>query len=262
MLYRNNTGVGLELMESNNYVIRNCTFENNVPPLISNQSAFGNLKLNPDVIHETDLNRIILSGGGLTIYSVSTLNALVEDCTFRLNSASNQSIHPNRPPLFQLDGHGGAAFIRLTNLNSSSVVFRNTIFDTNSAQIGGGAVYLTVSNGASNNSIIFDGCMFRKNSVIETSGGAISVVLYNSTLQNEIMIQDCMFEDNSAVGGGAIGVVVYDVGDSQLSSDVITIKTSVFRKNHGVKEGSAVGLFSLIHEESISNHFKIQIADW
>ena len=245
-------------MEGTNYVIRNCTFENNVNPLVSNQSVSVNL----NVIQESDLDRIILSGGGLSIYSVSTLNALVEDCTFRLNSASNQLVDPDRPPLFQLDGHGGAAFIRLTKLNSSSVIFRNTVFDSNSAQIGGGAVYLTVSNGASNNSIVFDNCTFLNNSVIETSGGALSVVLYNSTLQNKFMVQDCVFEDNSAVGGGAIGVVVYDVGDFQLSSDVITIENSVFRKNHGVNEGSAVGIFSLIHEESIPNHFEIQIDDW
>ena len=256
MLYRNITGVGLELREGTNYVIRNCTFENNIKHNISNESAF----VNPDVIQESDLDIVTLSGGGLSIYSVSTLNALVEDCTFRLNSAGNQSVNPDRPPLFQLDGHGGAAFIRLTKLNGSSVVFRNTVFDTNSAQIDGGAVYLTISSGASNNSIVFDACTFRNNSVAETSGGAIAVVLYNSTLQNKFMVQDCVFEDNSAVGGGAIGVVVYDIGDFQMIPDVITIENSVFRKNHGVNEGSAVGIFSLLHVESIS--FEIQIVDW
>ena len=260
MLYRSNIGVGLELRDGTNYVIRNCTFEKNINDIVINQSLINQSAfVNLDVIQESDLDILTLSGGGLSIFSASTLNALVEDCTFRLNSASNRSVHSNRPPLFQLDGHGGAAFIRLTKLHSSSVVFRNTVFDTNSAQIGGGAVYLTISSGASNNSIVFDGCTFLNNSVAETSGGAISVVLYNST-QNEIMVQDCVFEDNSAVGGGAIGVVVYDIGDPQLSPDVITIKNSVFRKNHGVNEGSAVGIFSLLHIESIP--FEIQIVDW
>ena len=140
------------------------------------------------------------------------------------------------------------------------VWYSEIVFDTNSAQIDGGAVYLTISSGASSNSIVFDGCTFRNNSVAETFGGAISVVLYNSTLQNKILVQDCLFEDNSAVGGGAIGVVVYDIGNSQLSPEFVSIRNSVFKKNQAIKEGSAVGIFSFLRGESTL--FEIQFQNW
>ena len=253
--YRNITGIGAEFQECNNISLRNCTFENNFNRITKKFSRF-----NPDFIQAEDLDKIALSGGGLNIFSGETLTALIEDCRFLYNYVILESIETFKPPLFQLDANGGAAFIRLTKLNGSSVVFRNTVFDTNSAQIDGGAVYLTISSGASNNSIVFDGCIFRNNSVAETSGGAISVVLYNSTLQNKILVQDCVFEDNSAVGGGAIGVVVYDIGNSQLSPEFVSIKNSVFKKNRAIKEGSAVGIFSFLRGESTP--FEIQFQNW
>ena len=252
---RNITGIGAEFRECNSIFLRNCTFENNFNRITKNFSRF-----NPDFIQAEDLNTIALSGGGLNIFSGETLTALIEDCRFFYNLVILESIKSYKPPLFQLDANGGAAFIRLTKLHSSSVVFRNTVFDTNSAQIDGGAVYLTISSGASNNSIVFDGCTFLNNSVAETSGGAISVVLYNATLHNKIIVQDCVFEDNSAVGGGAIGVVVYGIGDSQLSPKLVSIRNSVFKKNQATKEGSAVGVFSFIRVESTP--FEIQFQNW
>ena len=195
-------------------------------------------------------NLLSLSSGGLNIYSMATVNALIEDSVFVHNTASNIGLHRDRPPLLQLDGHGGAVYVRLRNPNNSNIVFRNTVFDSNGAQIDGGAVYLSMSSGAGYNSIRFNNCSFYNNSVIDTSGGAISVVLFNASVGNEIAVQNCVFEGNSAHGGGAIGIVVYDVLDSEQNPDSVVIRNSTFRNNRAVREGSAVGIFSLLDSDT------------
>jgi predicted outer membrane repeat protein len=246
-IIRNIIGIALELREGTDYVIRNCTFEENLNNISSNQPSFANL----DFFQVMDLDNFLsLSSGGLNIYSMATVNALIEDSVFVHNTASNIGLHRDRPPLLQLDGHGGAVYVRLRNPNNSNIVFRNTVFDSNGAQIDGGAVYLSMSSGAGYNSIRFDNCSFYNNSVIDTSGGAISVVLFNASVGNEIAVQNCVFEGNSAHGGGAIGIVVYDVLDSEQNPDSVVIRNSTFRNNRAVREGSAVGIFSLLDSDT------------
>ena len=253
---RNITGVALEFFESNNIILRNCTFEANV-----NQITHRHAQFNHSTIKLDDLDELALSGGGLNILAknLSSLTALIEGCRFTRNGVIFDSKTSRRPPLFQVDGHGGGAYIRLSAVSNSNVTFSNTVFDSNSAQIDGGAIYISMSNGASHNYIRFDNCQFYNNSVTDTSGGAISVVLYNSTKQNEVLVQDCVFEENSATGGGAIGFVIYDIGGLPYNHTV-SVENSTFKRNRAVTEGSAIGTYGLIHVDEAS--FKIQIQNW
>jgi hypothetical protein len=156
-------------------------------------------------------------------------------------------------------------YIWLKGIKNSRVVFRGTIFDSNSAQIDGGAVQVAMSIGTRNTSIIFDNCSFFNNVANETSGGALSVVLnnINATSSTKISIHDSVFENNSAVGGGAIGIVVYNTRPDGIQTfPNVSVQSSCFRNNHAVAEGSAIGMFSLLSSLSKGLVNGIQIENW
>jgi predicted outer membrane repeat protein len=251
-IFRNTFGLGMQLEEVNNLLLKNCTFVANV-----NHRTHDGGDFDESFMRVNDLDTFGLSGGGLYARaSTSSLIALIEDCRFVNNKDTFDFNKSKRPPLFRLDGHGGGAFIRITKVANSSVVFRNTIFDSNSAIVDGGAVYVSMSGPVSNNSIRFEHCLFYNNSVTDTSGGAISVVMYNGTKESEVVVQNCVFEENSATGGGAIGFIVYDIGD--LPDDIlVSIESSSFKHNQARTEGSAIGAYSLSHVDVVP--FQIQI---
>ncbi len=195
-----------------------------------------------------ELNILCAPGGALSVYSSNTINLLIENCTFSNNKASDRAIDDRRPPLLQLDGHGGAVFIRLNGTNGSSVHFRNSTFKWNIARIQGGAIYVSASNQAANSNFVVEDCTFTNNSAETKAGGALAIVLFDTTLNNTFMIRSSTFKGNSAVGGGAVAVILYNLYTTEYQ-DVVVFVNCLFELNTAEREGSAVGLFSLLHTD-------------
>ncbi len=182
------------------------------------------------------------------MFSNTSLNLVIENCTFSNNRANDRAIDERRPPLLQLDGHGGAVFIRLNGTNRSSVLIRNSSFESNIARIQGGAVYVSVSSQAANSNFVVEDCTFSNNSAETRAGGALAIVLFNATLNNTFVIRGSTFRGNSAVGGGAAAVIQYDIHSTEYP-DVVVFEDCLFELNTAEREGSAVGLFSLLHTD-------------
>ena len=233
----------MEARESDNVVLRNCSFETNVNSATTNEH-----RINKSSIDAPDLNALSIPGGALTVYSNSTINLVIENCVFNNNIASDRAIDDRRPPLPQLDGHGGAVFIRLNGANESRVLFRNSTFESNLARIQGGAIYVSMSSQAANSNFVVEDCTFTNNSAQTRAGGALAIVLFNTTLNNTFVIRGSTFRGNSAVGGGAVAVIQYDVHSTEYP-DVVVFEDCLFELNTAEREGSAVGLFSLLHNE-------------
>ncbi len=240
---RNITSTAIEFRESNDLVVRNCLFEANINNATTNEHH-----INKDFIDLNDLNVLFDSGGAVNLYSNSTLNLVIENCTFSDNKASDRAIDDRRPPLLQLDGHGGAMFIRLNGTNESSVLLRKSTFESNVAKIQGGAVYVSVSSQTVNSNFVVEDCTFTNNSAETRAGGALAIVLFNATLNNKFMIRGSTFRGNSAVGGGAAAVIQYDIHSTEYP-DVVVFEDCLFELNTAEREGSAVGLFSLLHTD-------------
>ena len=224
-------------------MVRNCVFESNINTARTNERH-----INKTMIDLNELNVLFDSGCALSVYSNATLNLVIENCTFSDNKASDRAIDDRRPPLLQLDGHGGAVFIRLNGTNESSVLLRNSSFESNIARIQGGAIYVSVSSQAANSNFVVEDCTFTNNSAETRAGGALAIVLFNATLNNTFMIHGSTFRENSAVGGGAVAVIQYDIHLTEYP-DVVVFENCLFELNTAEREGSAVGLFSLVHSD-------------
>ena len=218
-------------------MVRKCRFEANI-----NNATTNFCYINKSSIDLNELNILCAPGGALSVYSSNTINLVIENCTFSDNKASDRAIDDRRPPLLQLDGHGGAINIRLNG------AVRNNTFESNIARIQGGAIYVSMSHEAASNSLVVEDCSFTNNSAETRAGGALAVVLFNATLNNTFVIRGSTFRGNSAVGGGAAAVIVYDFHSIEYP-DMLIFEDCLFELNTAEREGSAVGLFSLLHSK-------------
>ena len=232
-------------MESDNFILRNCIFEAN----FNNATTDGPFS-NRNSINLNDLNYLssYSPGGAVTVFSNIPMNLEIDNCTFSNNSANDNAIDDRRPPLLQLDGHGGAMYIRLDGASGSNVLIRNSRFDSNHAQIQGGAVYMRISSETANGSFTVEDCTFTDNTAETRAGGALAIVLFNETLSNTFVIRGSTFRGNSAVGGGAVAVIQYDIHLIEFP-DVVVFENCLFELNTAEREGSAVGMFALLHTD-------------
>ncbi len=234
-------------------MVRNCLFEANI------NNATTNCYINKSRIDLNELNILCAPGGALSVYSSNTINLVIENSVFSNNKAGDVVIDDRRPPLLQLDGHGGAINIRLNGAVKSSIVLRNNTFESNIARIQGGAIYVSTLNQAANNNFAVEDCTFTNNSAETKAGGALAIVLFKETLNNTFVIRGSTFRGNSAVGGGAAAVIVYDFHSIEYP-DMLIFEDCLFAFNTAEREGSAVGLFSLLHSKL--RPFPVSFNNW
>ena len=186
---------------------------------------------------------------------------MIEDCTFHNNSAGKNNVNNTRPVLLKANGHGGAVLIRLAKVQGATISVSNSRFVSNFAEVDGGAVYLSLSENCSSGSVSITHCQFVNNTALESSGGAISFNFYRGSFNNSFIIQDSEFSRNWADSGGAIGTVLYDPTiDGIDQPDSASLKNCSFYGNVGEKEGTAVGLFSLVHVDE--SGFPFSFTNW
>ena len=214
----------------------------------------------------TTINRLyvaITTSGAFTFYSrgVEDANIAIKNCTFYNNSAGRNNVNNTRPVLLKANGHGGAVLVRLSKINAVSISVSDSNFSNNFAEVDGGAVYFSLSENFSSSLVSIRNCRFVNNSAQESSGGAISLNSYRGTFNNSFFIQDCEFERNKADSGGALGIALYDTTiDSFDLPDSASLKNCSFYGNIAVNEGTAVGLFSLVHVDE--SGFPVNFTNW
>lgn len=210
----------------------------------------------------TGIYDVISTSGGLTVFSRDTpTDIVIQNCTFSSNEANVNPRNNTRPVLLKANGHGGAILVRLVGSRDSNVEIRGCSFEGNSAQVDGGAVHISLSEHASANTITFADSSFTGNNVVEASGGAISINSFNFTHSNVLLVERCNFTSNSGDSGGAVSVSLYSSDlNSTRSPDNLTFTESNFTGNRATNEGTAVGLFSLVHVDQIG--FPVFFQDW
>lgn len=253
-LIRRNTGSSLQLRFVSTLTLINTTFEQN------NNNATPTTDRNETSIE--DLYNIIQTSGGLTYIAGSQrINVLIDNCTFIGNRASRNEPNDSRPVLLKPNGHGGAMLVRLSGTYNSSFVIRQSRFIQNSAEVDGGAIYLTYSDEATNNVVDIEDSLFEGNSVTEAAGGGVSINSFNFTLGNEMILRHCMFRDNTGSAGGAVSIALYDSNSNSTEEpDGVLFSDCMFENNSAPNEGTAVGLFSLVHVDQVG--FLVSFINW
>ncbi len=115
-------------------------------------------------------------------------------------------------------GRGGALFILLQSLEPVTGVIKDCLFDSNTADLYGGALYLAFNKETNNNITIMD-TVFRNNSAFYAGGGIMFSfqVGGSDTLTNRIQMKRCTVENNSASFGGGVYVFI------SISSGIVII---------------------------------------
>lgn len=252
-LYRDNVGSPLQLRFSTGVLLEGTTFQDNhnLFPAVPDTNS----------TNITELYRAIITGGGITYYSNVTAELHIRNCVFINNSANHNDENNTRPVLLKTNGHGGAIIIRLAGSSNSIINITDTTFDHNYAQVDGGAIYFSFSENATDNSVILENINFTNNVVEEASGGAVSINSFSISYSTKVTVANCAFINNSANAGGAFSAVLYDSNEiSATQPDSIDFSRCRFINNNASNEGTAVGLFSLVHVDQVG--YPVNFTDW
>ena len=122
-------------------------------------------------------------------------------------------------------------------------------------------MYLSLSEGVRSGNFTMQRNNFIGNRVVEASGGAVSINSFNFTYDNRISVEDCLFRQNHGNAGGAFSVALYDSNlvSTQLP-DSVMFTSCDFTDNTANNEGTAVGLFSLVHVDQVG--FPVSFENW
>ena len=196
---RNNSNCGLTADRSEQIVIVNSVFQDN------NSTAF---YMPTDALVDP---KAIRFGGGLLISWRSTDNAeaantvVVKNCTFINNHADINARNKNdtRPKFYRPRGHGGAIVVTFRNVTGFTVTIMDTRMVENTAVSSGGGMFISFSEGSTNNKVLVKNTTFEENTCSQ-DGGAISVNTFQVANGNTLTVEDSMFNGNEAtVRGGA-----------------------------------------------------------
>lgn len=252
--HSNNQGAPLQFRLSTRVTLTNTEFHNNN----------NTVEAQPDV-NETQISELynsITTSGGFTFFSnLDDIEFLIDNCTFRENSANKNDPNNSRPVLLKQNGHGGSILIRLSGTTNVRATISNSLFERNYAQVDGGAVYISISESTLSSVVTLRNNTFIDNMVTQASGGAVSINSFLFTFNNSFIVEDCVFSRNQGNAGGAVSVALYDsnLNSSRLPDSVVFIRC-VFEENSADNEGTAVGLFSLVHVDQIG--FPVSFEDW
>lgn len=204
----------------------------------------------------------ITTAGGFTYFSQNaSVSITVDRCSFVGNKANTNSPSDTRPELLKANGHGGAVLIRLAGITKGVINITNSLFHSNEAEIDGGGIFFSLSENFSSNSVYLYNNTFINNTVLKSSGGAISWVVFSYSFDNSLVVENCNFINNSGNAGGAVGLLLHGTSlDSFLLPDSAHFIDCLFYNNVGSIEGTAVGLFALVHVEEFG--FPVEFTDW
>ena len=204
----------------------------------------------------------ITTAGGFTYYSQNrSVEIVINDCRFINNSANVNDASSSRPVLLKPNGHGGAVLIRLAQVTGAKIHITNSFFEGNRAEVDGGAIYFSLSENFAANSIFISNSSFLRNRVFESAGGAISWNTFSFSFNNSLILEDCKFIENIGSIGGAVGISLYDTSiNNFLLPDNIEFIRCMFHGNMARNEGTAVGLYSLVHVDE--SGFPVDFINW
>ena len=189
------------------------------------------------------------------------MEILIQNCSFISNAANKNDPNNSRPVLLKANGHGGGILIRLSGVMESVITISDCLFENNTAQVDGGAIYFSLSDGLTSNTINLINNTFINNIVTVASGGAVSINSFNFSFNNTVWVDNCNFYSNQGNAGGAFSVALYDSNLlSTQSPDSVVFRNCEFKDNAAFNEGTAVGLFSLVHVDQVG--FPINFTDW
>ena len=242
----------MSIYESQQIIIRNCTFHNNTSDgYFTNESYYIGSSGGLSIGYNYSDNYTYFTSGRFP-YDIlpppSVLHILIINCVFTNNSAlllNGQGNNSNAVQNNIFYGRGGALSLLISVRHTLEFVFNDNKVINNFANAFGGGMYCLFQT-RSNQTYKFDNNVFMNNAA-SVAGGIAFIYLYipiESHLANiSSTLNNCMFYNNTARSKGAGAVAIYSVPG--LSRNVsITFHHCKFCNNTAVTYGGAVDITS------------------
>ena len=245
MHYRDNQFGAVNIYNSPNVMVRNCTFYNNTSDGSHSSRPFQ------------------ATGGGLSISCINgiydSVNISISECNFTENSAKL----PDRLQgeinriVFQ-SGRGGGIAIFVDTSALVNCVVNNSVFVSNSADEGGGGLFCIIE--AQNyQTYVFENLLFISNHA--TVAGALLVgTLYSRSGEafSSVTVANCTFMENTASIGGVSNVYFYN----GLVNNSVTFRSCIFTNNSARRYAGAVNVASYNFFVGRSHYTPVTFIDW
>jgi len=251
LYFRDNQHGAVNIFNSLNVTVKNCSFYNN-----TSDSRFTN---NP---FQASVGGLSISYNTEDLSNIVHLTFLVSDCTFINNVAkSNLSLSSSVNRLFSQNiysGRGGglAIIFNVTSLVYCTVM--DCTFINNRAAAMSGGFYSVVGVARSNQTFLFKNNVFTENWV--TLAGAFNFVMLasNTKLNVRAMIYNCKFKQNTADVAGAAIVYFYN----GLTNFSVVFQKCDFINNISISYAGAIDMVSYNFFAFRNGYPPVEFIDW
>ena len=252
--FRDHKHGALNIFNSPNVTVKNCTFRNNTSTSYFTRKPFqgnsGGLSL----------------GYNMELAPLSSVNVLVTDCVFINNSAdSPPHLFFSTTDLAQkkiFSGRGGGMAIPVKEVACPlNVVINNSLFMNNYAGNYGGGFYCLISGTVGNQTWMFGNNSFIGNEAVLGSGAFFfgnsdSMALF-STFHSTMY--SCTFKHNRAQTGGCSHIIPSYPG---FSGNFITIKECLYFNNTSIEVGGAIDMTTYDPYENRQHYNPVHFINW
>ena len=249
LYYRQSQIGAVNILNSPNVTVKNCTFYNN-----TSDGSYIDTPFQP-------------SSGGLSIsYSsekIATIDINIDECNFTDNFAlSTDPLRISINAFFLQNlfgGRGGGLAIVFNTTNTVNCVVNNSVFFDNEASVWGGGLYCVIAEAHNHQTYMFENLVFVNNraavagaltfvtlfgqsddifvnasisscTFMENTAriaGVATIYFYNRVTNNSVIFERCNFTNNSAtIYAGTIDIVSYNFFVDRSHYTPITFKDS------------------------------------
>lgn len=249
--YRNHEHGAVNIFNSPNVIVKNCTFDNNTSDTYFTrkpyQSNAGGLSLGYNSLFAT--------------VPLDVMNIIVSNCTFANNHAGLHA-SPNEVQESRVfSGRGGGLSLVVNVTGIVKCIMNNSIFVNNSAENLGGGIYVSISESSTSYQFyLLANNVFTSNAA--SYGGGFffaNLVIPSSNFSQNIIVSNSVFTKNKArhIGGG-----IYVFSSLGLGGSSIKIEKSRFFINTAGDHGGAVDVDSFNLYESRQNQIPVEFLSW
>ena len=257
MSFRDHEHGAVNIFNSPNVVVKNCTFDNNTSSSYFTRQPFQG------------------SAGGLSIgynsrfatTSLNDVNITVTDCMFTNNRAApptNLQLSPTELQARRIfSGRGGGLSIVINITSEIHCTLNNSKFTNNFAENFGGAFYVFISESSIMNQFyMFENNTFRSNGA--TYGGACTFVRFSDIFIPEGIYQtanfyNCSFVNNTARVGGGLHVLPSSLG---LAGSLISFVKCEFFNNTAMVYAGVFDIVSYNFFDNREHLTPVEFRDW
>jgi len=234
----NSNGAAISYTGSGVFTVENCRFSDNLAPL-GNSGALYLGGASGHVLRGCEFtgNQALSYGGAFAIGGSSKGRTVVDDCRFY----RNQAIHTADTK----KGFGGAAYCA----NLDSTFFNNCVFEENSANMNGGAIFSNKSGAV----IFINRSLFTGNTVTRAGYASYGAAIYTSKKTTKLGVFNCTFDYNHSSAASSASSVIF--ADQYVIANSTFVETSPV--SYGVINNQAVSS----HTSTLANNIVINTSE-